>query len=159
MYGGECVLIKIGDVRFKIWIIGCFKYWGYYGVCENGEVYYDVKVVLWECGVFEQLESQEWFKIYICKNIWLGGDMYIGEIFCKDEDGFKQFVNDYEGFIFVEEDFQEMVILCFRYFDMRIFLEEWEKMNCLVFVCEIYGQMQKVKIVKDYKIYLIIFYY
>ena len=85
--------------------------------------------------------------------------MYTGEISCKDEDGLKQFVNDHEGFIFVEEDSQEMVMLCFRHSDMRISPEEWEKMNCPVSVREIYGQMQKVKIVKDHKTHLTTFYY
>ena len=95
-------------------------------------------------------------EIWICG---LYGDMYTGEISCKDEDGLKQFVNDHEGFIFVEEDSQEMVMLCFRHSDMRISPEEWEKMNCPVSVREIYGQMQKVKIVKDHKTHLTTFYY
>lgn len=138
---------------------GRFKHWGHYGACENGEVYYDAKVALWECGAPEQPESQEWFKIHIRKNTRSGEDMYTGEISCKDEDGLKQFVNDHEGFIFVEEDSQEMVILCFRHSDMRISPEEWEKMNCPVSVREIYGQMQKVKIVKDHKTHLTTFYY
>lgn len=68
MHGGECVLIKTGDVRFKTWTTGRFKHWGHYGACENGEVYYDAKVALWECGAPEQPESQEWFKIHIRKN-------------------------------------------------------------------------------------------
>ena len=159
MHGGECVLLKTGDVRFKTWTTGRFKHWGHYGACEHGEVYYDAKVTLWECGAPEQPESQVWFKIHISKNTRSGGDMYTGEISCKDEDGLKQFVNDHEGFIFVEEDSQEMVILCFRHSDMRISPEEWEKMNCPVSVREIYGQMQKVKIVKDHKTHLTTFYY
>ena len=133
MHGGECVLVKTGDVRFKTWTTGRFKHWGHYGACKNGEVYYDAKIALW--------------------------NMYTGEISCKDEDGLKQFVNDHEGFIFAEEDSQEMVILCFRHSDMRISPEEWEKMNCPVSVREIYGQMQKVKIVKDHKTHLTTFYY
>ena len=112
-----------------------------------------------ECGAPEQPESQEWFKIHIRKNTRSDEDMYTGEISCKDEDGLKQFVNDHEGFIFVEEDSQEMVILCFRHSDMRISPEEWEKMDCPVSVREIYGQMQEVKIVKDHKTHLTTFYY
>lgn len=54
MHGGECVLVKTGDVRFKTWTTGRFKHWGHYGTCENGEVYYDAKVALWECGAPEQ---------------------------------------------------------------------------------------------------------
>ena len=41
MHGGECLLVKAGDVRFKAWTTGRFKHWGHYGACENGEVYYD----------------------------------------------------------------------------------------------------------------------
>ena len=77
----------------------------------------------------EQPESQEWFKIHIRKNTRSDEDMYTGEISCKDEDGLKQFVNDHEGFIFVEEDSQEMVILCFRHSDMRI---------CLLYTSDVY---------------------
>ena len=87
------------------------------------------------------------------------GDMYTGEISCKDEDGLKQFIDDHEGLIFAEEDSLEMVILCFRHSDMRISPEEWEKMDCPVSVREIYGQMQEVKIVKDHKTHLTTFYY
>ena len=159
MHGGECVLVKAGDVRFKAWTTGRFKHWGHYGACENGEVYYDAKIALWECGAPEQPESREWFKIHIRKNTRPGGDMYTGEISCKDEDGLRQFIDDHEGFIFVEEDSQEMVILCFRHSDMRISPEEWEKMNCPVSVREIYGQVQKVKIAKDHKTHLTTFYY
>lgn len=68
MHGGECVLVKAGDVRFKAWTTGRFKHWGHYGACENGEVYYDAKIALWECGAPEQPESREWFKIRIRKN-------------------------------------------------------------------------------------------
>ena len=50
MHGSECVLVKTGDVRFKTWTTGRFKHWGYYGACKNGEVYYDAKIALWECG-------------------------------------------------------------------------------------------------------------
>ena len=159
MHGGECLLVKAGDVRFKAWTTGRFKHWGHYGACENGEVYYDAKVGLWECTASEQPESREWFKIHIRKNTRSGGDMYTGEISCKDEDGLKQFVNDHEGTIFAEEDSQEMVMLCFRHSDMRISPEEWEKMNCPVSVREIYGQVQKVKIAKDHKTHLTTFYY
>lgn len=159
MHGGECLLVKAGDVRFKAWTTGRFKHWGHYGACENGEVYYDAKIALWECGAPEQPESREWFKIHIRKNTRPGEDMYVGEISCKDEDGLKQFVNDHEGTIFAEEDSQEMVMLCFRHSDMRISPEEWEKMDCLVSMREIYGQMQEVKIVKDHKTHLTTFYY
>ena len=159
MHGGECVLVKAGDVRFKAWTTGRFKHWGHYGACENGEVYYDTKIALWECGAPEQPESREWFKIRIRKNTRPVGDMYTGEISCKDEDGLKQFIDDHEGLIFAEEDSLEMVILCFRHSDMRISPEEWEKMDCPVSVREIYGQMQKVKIVKDHKTHLTTFYY
>ncbi|WP_394810486.1 MULTISPECIES: DUF4121 family protein [Bacteroidales] len=78
---------------------------------------------------------------------------------CKDEDGLRQFVDDHEGFIFAEEDSPEMTMLCFRHSDMRISPEEWKKMDCPVSVREIYGQMQKVKIVKDHKTHLTTFYY
>ncbi len=60
MHGGECVLVKAGDVRFKAWTTGRFKHWGHYGACENGEVYYDAKIALWECGAPEQ---PEWEKM------------------------------------------------------------------------------------------------
>ena len=159
MHGGECVLVKAGDVRFKAWTTGRFKHWGHYGACENGEVYYDAKIALWECGAPEQPESREWFKIHIRKNTRPGGDMYTGEISCKDEDGLRQFVDDHEGFIFAEEGSPEMVMLCFRHSDMRISPEEWEKMDCPVSVREIYGQMQEVKIVKDHRTHLTTFYY
>ena len=96
---------------------------------------------------------------HIRKNARPGGDMYTGEISCKDEDGLRQFVDDHEGFIFAEEDSPEMVMLCFRHSDMRISPEEWEKMDCPVSVREIYGQMQEVKIVKDHKTHLTTFYY
>lgn len=67
MHGGECLLVKAGDVRFKAWTTGRFKHWGHYGACESGEVYYDAKVSLWECTASEQPESREWFKIHIRK--------------------------------------------------------------------------------------------
>ncbi len=102
---------------------------------------------------------QKWFKIHIRKNIRSGEDMYTGEISCKDEDGLRLFVDDHEGFIFAEEGFLEMVMLCFRHSGMRISPEEWEKMDCPVSVREIYGQMQEVKIVKDHKTHLTTFYY
>lgn len=137
----------------------CFKHWGHYGACENGEVYYDAKIALWECDAPEHPESREWFKIHIRKNTRPGGDMYTGKISCKDEDGLRQFVDDHEGFIFAEEGSPEMVMLCFRHSDMRISPEEWEKMDCPVSVREIYGQMQEVKIVKDHKTHLTTFYY
>ena len=108
---------------------------------------------LWECGAPEQPEIRE------CKNTRPVGDMYTGEISCKDEDGLKQFIDDHEGFIFAEEDSLEMVILCFRHSDMRISPEEWEKIDCPVSVREIYRQMQEVKIVKDHKTHLTTFYY
>ena len=138
---------------------GRFMLWGHYGACENGEVYYDAKIALWECGAPELPESREWFKIHIRKNTRPGEDMYVGEISCKDEDGLKQFVNDHEGTIFAEENSQEMVMLCFRHSDMRISPEEWEKMDCPVSMREIYGQMHEVKIVKDHKTHLTTFYY
>ena len=50
-----------------------------------------------------------------------GGDMYTGEISCKDEDGLRQFVDDHEGFIFAEEGSPEMVMLCFRHSDHEDF--------------------------------------
>ena len=72
MHGGDCVLVKTGDVRFKTWTTGRFKHWGHYGACESGEVYYDAKVGLWECTASEQPESREWFKIHIRKNTRAG---------------------------------------------------------------------------------------
>ena len=48
MHGGECVLVKTGDVRFKTWTTGRFKHRGHYGACKNGEVYYEAKIALWK---------------------------------------------------------------------------------------------------------------
>jgi len=49
-----------------------FQALGHYGARENGEVYYDAKIALWECGAPEQPESHEWCKIHIRKNTRAG---------------------------------------------------------------------------------------
>ena len=61
----------------------------------------------------------------------------MGEIWCKDEDGVKEFVKDDEGRILGEEDCEEMVMVCLRDWEMRIWGEEWEKMDCGVWMGEI----------------------
>lgn len=36
MHGGECLLVKAGDVRFKAWTTGRFKHWGHSGHVKTG---------------------------------------------------------------------------------------------------------------------------
>ena len=123
------------------------------GHVKTGEVYYDAKVALWECGAPEQPESQEWFKIHIRKTPGRAGDMYTGEISCKDEDGLKQFVNDHEGFIFVEEDSQEMVMLCFQQSVIYLSRGKGEKQDPSVIGGGTKGEKRERKIVKIIKPY------
>ena len=154
MHGGECLLVKAGDVRFKAWTTGRFKHWGHYGACENGQVYDDAKIALWECGAPEQPESREWFKIHIRKNTRPGEDMYVGEISCKDEDGLKQFVNDHEVPI-RRRGFSGNGHAVFQAFRHEDFPGRMGKDGLSgIHAVSIYGQMQEVKIVKDHKTHL-----
>lgn len=160
MPGGECMLAETGRMVFKTWATDRFKHWGRHGMSENGEIYYDAKTGLWELMKSGHADgSDEWFKIHIRKNEDPDGEMYTGEMNFKNEDELRRFMSDHEGSLHPGNDSRQFDILCFRHSDMRIPPEEWKRIDRPVALREIYGHMQEVKIVKDYKRHLTTFYY
>lgn len=103
--------------------------------------------------------SDEWFKIHIRENEDPDGEMYTGEMNFKNEDELRRFMHDHEGSLHPGNGSRLFDILCFRHSDMRVSPEEWKSIDCPVALREIYGHMQEVKIVKDYRRHLTTFYY
>lgn len=162
--GGAFHSINPKELTFLKWTEGAFKDWGHCGACANGSVAFTARVPLWFYSepnpMYGKFTTETYRKFYLNKRKENeDGYLYHGDgIAFRDEAGFRQFLQDYEGTVFKGNWEKQIVVWCFRREYVFLPLPEWEKIDAPAEERRLNFHPEQVKIVKELEKHITYFY-
>ncbi len=153
--GGAFHFVNPKKLKFVKCVKASFKDWGHCRACAHGVITFKARVPQWSYSepdpLYGDFTTETQRQFYLSKNTESDARyLYSGDgVAFRDEEGYQQFLRDYEATLFPGQWESQLILWCFRREYIFLSSEEWEKIEAPIVERRLNFYPEKIKFVKD----------